>query len=176
MNKLDFWNERALVGANAGTNDFIAKEIEMKTISSYIDKSSEAKYILDFGCGNGLTLIHLAKIHENYSFVGIDFSENMIKEAQKLIVKENLQDRVKLIVGNENALDSLDTSFDYIYTERALINLDSFNLQGACILKLISLLKKNGKYLMCECSLDGLKQINDYRKVFGLDEIPPPMA
>lgn len=174
MNKHEFWNERALLGENAGTNDFIAKEIEMKTISSYIENSPECKTILDFGCGNGIMLVYLAKKFLNYTFVGIDFSENMIDQAQNLIYKENLQNRIKLIVGDEHSLDALEDKFDYIYTERSLINLDSFEDQSRCILKIISLLKEQGKYLMCECSLDGLKLINDYRKIFSLDKITPP--
>ena len=43
---LDFWNERAGMGKWAGTNDITTKQLEIKTIASYVHDGHK---ILDFG-------------------------------------------------------------------------------------------------------------------------------
>lgn len=170
MNKLEFWNERASLGFKAGTNDEIMKYMEMNAISSYI---SDGMKVLDFGCGNGITMNYLAKKYD-ISIVGIDFSPNMISEAKKLSQQEGTGSNLRYIVGNEETLQSMNEKFDIIYSERALINLDSWEKQKQTILHLCSLLKTEGKYVMCESSFDGLQQINELRKIFNLEQITPP--
>ena len=74
MDKLKFWNDRAQLGFKAGTNDEIMKKMEMKAISSYI---KDDIMVLDFGCGNGITMVFLVKMF-NIKITGIDFSSYMI--------------------------------------------------------------------------------------------------
>lgn len=174
MDKKEFWNERASLGNLAGTNDFIAKKLEMDSIAKYIDRKDEEISILDFGCGNAVTILHLASLCPKAKILGIDFSENMIEDAQKKIQEHNLQDRISFMVGTQDILNNLNEKFDYIYTERCLINLDSWQEQKNTIYNLTKLLKDNGIYIMCESSLDGLNKINEYRQIFSLPVIKYP--
>lgn len=170
MNKLEFWNERANLGFKAGTNDEIMKSMEMNAISSYI---SDGMKVLDFGCGNGITMNFLAKKYD-ISIVGIDFSPNMILEAKKISQQEGTESNLQFLVGNEETLQNFDKKFDLIYSERALINLDSWEKQKNTIINLCNLLENKGKYIMCESSFDGLQLINELRKNFNLEPISPP--
>ncbi len=170
MDKLDFWNQRAQLGMAAGTNDLIAKQLEINAILEYIKDNMT---ILDFGCGNGITMVNIAKKFD-VKIIGIDFSSEMVAHARKLADKEGLSHRLDFFVGNENDLLKLNERFDLIYTERALINLDTWEKQKDTILNLCSLLKDTGKYVMCEASSDGLAEINFFRKQLSLKEIIPP--
>jgi len=50
----EFWDQRALLGSLAGTNDFILTSIEHRFLINHIEKKSR---VLDAGCGNGSILI-----------------------------------------------------------------------------------------------------------------------
>lgn len=170
MDKLTFWNDRANLGFQAGTNDKILKQMEMDAISAYI---SDGISILDFGCGNGITMNFLSKKYD-VKITGIDFSCNMIAEAKKLAIQEKTIDKLTFFVGDETIFEKIDIKFDIIYSERSIINLDSWKKQKDTIIGLCNLLKKNGKYIMCESSLNGLQEINTLRKSLNLEVITPP--
>lgn len=172
MDKKEFWNERAVLGERAGTNDIIMKQLEQKELAKYFEEEDN---ILDFGCGNGATIVYLAKKFKKAKFVGIDFSDKMIEEARKAVQSEKLDDRVELRVLDHTELDGLPKKFfSKIYSERAIINLDDWKIQKKTILELMELLQDGGLYLMCESSLDGLNKINMFRKKLSLSEILPP--
>ena len=167
---LDFWNDRALRFAEmAGTKDTIAKRLEIKAISKYIH---DGMTILDFGCGNGITALSLAE--EFYVHViGIVYSPEMILSANEHSDNTRLKGNVHFEVGDITTLPS-DEKFDVVYTERMIINLPTWHEQVEAIVKLTSLLKPYGKYLMCENSQDGLDKINWLRQQHNLPEIKPP--
>lgn len=167
---LDFWNKRAGMGKWAGTNDIIAKQLEIKTIASYVQ---DGLNILDFGCGNGITAYEIARQFK-VNLTGIDYAEEMILAAEQLRSGQLLKGEVMFKVGDVKALHSLNQHFDIIYTERMLINLPTWEDQKEVILQLTHLLNPNGKYIMCENSQDGLDAINQLRKNAGLEEIIPP--
>ncbi len=64
--------------------------------------------ILDVGCGNCRNLLPFKK----FDCYGVDFSENMIKEAKKFVSKKNM--KVNLKIGDVTKLPFKDESFDYI--------------------------------------------------------------
>jgi ubiquinone/menaquinone biosynthesis C-methylase UbiE len=77
---LEHWNQRATLAERAGSNDLIAKELEIRAISKHIKNGMT---VAEFGCGNGTTAIELLRKHdiELYCF---DFSPVMIESARKL--------------------------------------------------------------------------------------------
>lgn len=170
MDKLEFWNQRASLGFCAGTNDYILKQLEINAISRYI---RDGMRILDFGCGNGITMIDIAKKFD-VQIIGIDFSSQMIEHAQELARSEGLSKKLSFLVGNEESLSTIFHKFDLVYSERALINIDSWKEQKETILKICSLLNSSGKYVMCESSMDGLEEINCFRQQLNLEKITPP--
>jgi ubiquinone/menaquinone biosynthesis C-methylase UbiE len=167
---LEFWNNRAGLGKWAGSNDIIAKQLEIKTILSY---TRDGQKILDFGCGNGITAIEVAR-QFNVQLLGLDNAEEMIHAGNSLIKGQVLKGKVKFDIGDVESLPSLAQKFDLIYTERMIINLPDWSTQKEAIIRLTDLLLPGGQFVMCENSEDGLDAINNLRELVGLEKIIPP--
>lgn len=167
---LDFWNDRARLAELAGSNDFVAKQLEVATLGKYIRPGQR---ILEVGCGNGFTAVEFARRFE-VDVYGIDFSKEMVKAAHKLAGESPLKGRVRFDVADVRDLPSADSNYDLIYTERVLINLPDWPAQAKAIQDITSRLKPGGRYLMCENSQDGLDRINELREACGLAAVTPP--
>ncbi|MBU5689795.1 MAG: class I SAM-dependent methyltransferase [Candidatus Aenigmatarchaeota archaeon] len=74
---------------------------------------------IDIGCGNCRNLIPIAK--KGYRCVGVDFSKNMIKQARKMIGKNNVD--IDLIIADAKALPLKDKTFDFIFCAATLHHL-----------------------------------------------------
>ena len=166
----EYWNERALLGQKAGTNDLIAKHLEINAILKHVQ---DGLTVLDAGCGNGVTAIKVAEKY-NVNITAFDFSEKMIDEAKKRLEKANLIGNISFSQGDLLNLPPFPHSFDLIYSERALINLPDWQTQKKVIKNIIHLLAPGGKFVMCENSRDGLRKINEFRACIGLEKIDPP--
>ncbi|MBB1485613.1 class I SAM-dependent methyltransferase [Oceanospirillum sediminis] len=167
---LDFWNERAKLEHTSGSNDYIAKEIEQEKIISLISDNSS---VAEFGCGNGETAIRLYESKKDINISAYDFSPEMVALANKNKESRgigNISFDVKDITDNKQ----LDLKFDYIYTERMLINLANWDVQKTAIIFMSQQLKPGGKLILAENSLDGLSEINTFRESCGLDAINMP--
>ena len=143
----DFWNDRAALGLNAGSNDVTGKQVEIEAIASYV---KDGMRILDFGCGSGETALELAKRFD-IDITGIDYAEKMINAAQKLASElTSSLGRSYFQVGDVSSLASIKERFDMIYSERAIINMKSWDEQRDAIVTLTGLLapgfqKEKGK-------------------------------
>lgn len=169
-NVLQFWNSRAGLNQWAGTNDIIAKQLEIETIASY---AHDGLRVLDFGCGNGITAMELARRYD-VQVLGIDYAEEMINAARLFAANQEFTGSVQFRVGDVQSLAELSEEFDLIYTERTLINLPDWPSQRDAIIALGSLLTDAGLYVMCENSQDGLDRINALRERVGCSKIIPP--
>ena len=168
--KLDFWNSRAELGEIAGTNDFPLKNLELKLIH---EKIACGASVLDVGCGNGDTLLSLAR-ENGCTGVGVDFSEKMVELAKSSCRSAGYEETVKFQVGVLPGLPVDLGEFDYALTERCLINLDGEPTQHSAFLEIMSHVKPNGSYLMIESSLQGLERTNQLREMLNLEKIDPP--
>lgn len=167
---LSFWNDRSVLGVAAGTNDLLAKHLEIEAIASYIRPGMR---ILDFGCGNGITALELARRY-SVDLIGIDYARDMISAAIQLSDTMKLKGKVKFCVSDHTSLRDIHDRFDLVYSERAIINLQDWDLQRQAIEDITVLLKPGGIYVMCENSMDGLDRINELRDKLGLSSISPP--
>jgi SAM-dependent methyltransferase len=167
---LHFWNSRAGLNQWAGTNDIIAKQLEMETIAGYV---RDGMSILDFGCGNGITAMELARRHDVH-VLGLDYAEEMINAANKLAANQKFKGSIRFQVGDVQTLANLSEKYDLIYTERTLINLPDWKAQKDAIIALGSLLADGGCYVMCENSQDGLDRINELREHVDCPKITAP--
>ena len=165
-----FWNNRAELGSWAGTRDIILKKLEMQAIGQFV---RDGMHILDIGCGNGLTAIHLAKRY-NAEVMGIDFAERMIGEAITMASGQSLKGSLRFQTDDVCNLRDQTERFDLVYTERTLINLPDWPTQEQAIRDILRLVVRGGLYVMCEHSQDGLDQINALREKLGLHRITPP--
>jgi len=168
--KLEFWNSRAELGQTAGTYDFPLKNLELKTI---LETIQPATAVLDVGCGNGETLITLAREKECRG-VGVDFSEKMIESAKASANAAGFTDRLAFRVCAVPGLPADLGEFNYAITERSLINLDSAATQRQAFLEIMSHVKPGGYYLMIESSIQGLERTNELRLLLGLENMDAP--
>jgi ubiquinone/menaquinone biosynthesis C-methylase UbiE len=165
--KLEFWNSRAQLPAHTGWDDFISKDLEQEFLLNNLPARS---HILDIGCGDGETLLKVCK-EKGSTGIGIDFSSQMIERAQKNVQKT---DGVQFLEASVLDLPKTLPLFDAIYSERCLINLDSFAEQKAALEGICRLLKKDGVFIMIEATNDGLNKVNEFRKILDLSEIATP--
>ena len=79
----------------------------------HIDKNS---YILDVGCGVGLTACYIAKEY-GCKLIAIDISEEMIKRAEERAKRRGIEDKVEFKVADAQALPFEDDLFDVVISE-----------------------------------------------------------
>ena len=166
----DFWDSRAGLGLWAGTNDIVAKEIEMAALEKYI---FDGMKILEAGCGNGVSAIHIGKKFR-VDITGSDFSAEMVVAAKDLLKNQQLVGKVSFRQLDILSLGDAEDIYDLIFTERVLINLTSWEMQKKAILNIFKMLKPNGIFLMLENSAEGLSQMNILRGKIGLPAVVAP--
>jgi ubiquinone/menaquinone biosynthesis C-methylase UbiE len=150
-------------------DDFVReKELEW-IVDFYRVVSKEAQHslrVLEVGCGNGYALNMLSRLDGADQFLGIDFSEDLLSIASARQLSNCL-----FKAGDVRALDLESEVFDWVYTERCLINVLSWKEQEAALREIARVLKRGAYYLMIEAFTDGLYNNNKARLECGLPEI-----
>ncbi len=171
------YDQRNPTDPYATSRDYNARELEIKSIKASLkDKGA----ILDLGCGNGYTLLSLAKELEDWSMVGIDFAKNLIQGAIQLMESSQQELRSEPSFTCADALaylrDAENSSVDYVITERFIQNLPSSESQEAALHDIYRVLRPRGRLLMCEAAEDGFNALNTLRESVGLSTIPATSA
>lgn len=152
--------------------DPITRQKEVNLIQNFFRLPAvqkNCKKVLEIGCGNGYTLSHLQPVFSNYTFSGLDFSEDLLK-----IAKSRNIPGVKFEQGDARKLPFDKESFDVIYTERCIINLLSWEEQQQALNEMHRILRKGGYILFMESFSEGYLNLNKARNELGLDSIPMP--
>ncbi len=157
-----FWNEQAPLGAKAGSQDTIAAELERRAILAHMTTGIR---VLDVGCGTGETAEAVADL--GCQVTGWDYSPDMITAT---VGKRG----VNFAVVDVRDCPAIVERYQVIYTQRCIINLSDWQTQERVIRYLLGLLVPGGMYLMCECSADGLADVNELRARVGLQPIHAP--
>ncbi|MDP2641221.1 MAG: class I SAM-dependent methyltransferase [Candidatus Yanofskybacteria bacterium] len=172
-----FWDEQAkkFKGSDLATApDTYYRQLEIERIAGYLKDGAE---ILDVGCGNGFSTIKFAEQFPHSTFIGLDYSKDLIHFAEKNLAsqKPSVKKRMGFIEGDILALDEVaklrGKKFDYIVSERCLINLLNWRQQSQALLSLKKYLKKSGRIVLCENTQEGLFRLNVLRKILELPEI-----
>ncbi|MFC1484489.1 class I SAM-dependent methyltransferase [Candidatus Neomarinimicrobiota bacterium] len=110
-NQLTFFDFAAKVGLTKHVGGLEATEaiIEQCHIG-------EGKYLLDVGCGVGLTPCHIVK-RFSCKVVGVDINEGMIEKSEQRAKREGVADRVEFKVADAQELPFEDDLFDAVITE-----------------------------------------------------------
>jgi SAM-dependent methyltransferase len=157
---LDYWNQDEI--ESMYDKHLINSEIHL--IKKQIRNNSK---ILDAGCGEGEGTFVYADI-PGVILHAVDFSETRLKKAKrKLHDKKNVTLEKVDFLGEYN----LDKDYDFVVSQRFLINLMEWDLQKKVLINLMDMLKKGGRLLMLEGSVDGVAELNDFRKIFKMDPI-----
>ncbi len=174
-----YWEDRAAEFASnpaATTNDIHLRELEIKTIlETLIELGVSQGCLLDAGCGDGYTTLHLAEAMPNLNLLGIDYTENMLKSAERSLAnRPELQGRIRFRKGNVLALNEVcgGECFDAVLSVRCLINLESKEDQARALKSVAGTVKPGGFYIAIENFAEGQENMNKARAAVGLPEIP----
>lgn len=80
---------------------------------------SKGQYVLDVGCGVGITACYIAKRH-SCRVVGVDISGSMIDWSNKRAKREGVKDRVEFKVADAQKLPFDDAIFDVLICESVM--------------------------------------------------------
>jgi len=154
----------------ATTPDYYSHQKEAHVIKKYFRNNVD---VLEYGCGNGIISRELFETYTFKSYLGLDYSEGMIQEASLSFEKEQQNFKTancKYDVADVRTHKS-NILVDYVFTDRCLINLKNHDDQIEAIKNIHLNLKKDGIFLMVECSKKSLENINLVRENFGLEKI-----
>ena len=162
---LDFWNKQAethKTSHSASWGDLYMVEIERDFIFKEL-KNNNPNTVLDCGTSNGHSLIDLAKEFPNIQFSGFDFSKSMIEMFKNSLNDEPIMNISTPFEADIRDLSSLNSTFDFIFTTRVLINLPTWEEQKEGIRQMINTLNKGGKLLIMEGFWEPLCNLNSLR-------------
>jgi demethylmenaquinone methyltransferase/2-methoxy-6-polyprenyl-1,4-benzoquinol methylase len=115
--------------------------------------SLQPKTILDVATGTGDFAITSYQILKPEKITGIDISDGMLKVGQKKIMKYGLQNHIRLLNGDSEAIFFNDDSFDAVTVAFGVRNFE--NLEKG-LSEIYRVLKPGGKLVVLECSKPSL--------------------
>jgi len=158
---LEYWNKRDV----ESMYDKYLLNAEIELIKRRIVPNSK---ILDAGCGEGEGTVVYSAI-PGVLVHACDFSETRLAMA-----REKLTGRDNVLLKQVDFLKKhvCDLDYDFIISQRFLINLTEWPLQQRVLLALMNHLKPGGRLLMLEGSQQGVNSLNELRSSLGLEPIP----
>lgn len=176
-----YWDNRAgeASGAlSATTQDIWLRRLETATLIRVLEELNlpAGARIADMGCGDGNTVLELARQFPDFHLLGFDYAPQMIEAAQaRLAVLQDVgAGRARFFVGDvTHPLASVGrAALDVAMTDRCLINLENSDAQYAAIGRIAECLKPGGIYLAIENFHEGQDAMNAARAALGLSAIP----
>jgi SAM-dependent methyltransferase len=131
---------------------------------------------MEVGCGNGYNCIALAEKYPQAVFYGIDFVKEMVDNAKKNMLVENVARNIDFFQGDIlkiNMYESIPDNLDIIFTDRCLINLRDHTQQCDAISKIYDKLRDGGWLAMIENSQSTYDNQNLCREILGLEKRTP---
>lgn len=100
--------------------------------------------VVDLGCGAGSLLVRVAKLNPEINFLGLDFSDEMLRAAQQNLL-DNQVKNVELKKADFTDLNFLaENSFDGVISTLALHHMPSFEMLRKCFRETNRILKPGG--------------------------------
>ncbi len=170
-----FWNEQVAEHGQspaASWSDRSVIELEAAELLKYV---RDGERVLDVGCANGYTTLRLAA-ERAVDIKGVDYIPKMIDEARRRLASATgaLPGKVHFAVGDARHLDEPDNAYDTAISVRVIINLGDCAGQKAGLLQCARVVKPGGRLLLSEATTQGWRKLNDFRREWGLDDIPMP--
>lgn len=164
----------------ATTKTDTIKKLEIDAFLRMIRKTGlEAKKglkILEVGCGNGHNCIYMSKGLSNAQFWGIDYSKEMVEAALKFRDENGMKNRLHIQWGDMMKLSedtSVPSDFDFVFTDRVLINLNTHRMQEEAVDQMSSKLRPGGYFMIIENFITVYERQNDLREIMLLDRRKP---
>ena len=122
--------------------------MEEKSFKTYHQHQPES--ILDIATGTGDLAIKFAEKTKASKIIGLDLSEGMLSVARKKVNDTRLENKVKFIKGDSEALPFDENSFNAITVSFGIRNFD--NLEKG-LSEILRVLKPNGALIILETSV-----------------------
>jgi len=103
-----------------GFNPFLLKSY--KFLQNFLKGKCQGKKILDYGCGNGIHSVWLAKYGANV--IGIDLSETSLEIAKERAKREGVEQRIKFLKIDCEKMKFPEDFFDIIFDGGTFSSLD----------------------------------------------------
>lgn len=152
----------------ASWGDIYMLQLEIDTIGRHL---MPGMAVLDVGCANGYSTFQQWESKSLASMVGIDFAENMVREARATKAEKRLGDEVRFEVGDVRKIDLPDAAFDVVYTTRVLINLPNWQEQQQGIRECLRVTRPGGKAIFSEAFWEPLMLLNAMRSLKQLEPL-----
>lgn len=171
----DFWTQQALKyrqSLAASWSDLPVIEMEIREI---LKRLNDGDKVLDIGCANGYSTVQFAS-KRRINIRGLDYVPEMIQEAQLRLseVANSLLGAAEFVVGDITALNEPTGNYDKVIVTRVIINLGQWEHQLKGLRECARVLKPGGILLLSEATLQGWRQMNGFRREWGLPDIPMP--
>jgi len=168
----EYWENQAKTHKGsflASWSDQFMIELEIEVISEHI---SAGNHVLDVGCANGYSAFQQLERHRDVgSITGVDFAENMIKQANLLKKAQWLKDDiVNFQIGDINELPFPDDKFDVVYATRVITLMPTWEDQKIAMNECLRVAKPGGKVIFSEPFLEPFNLLNAMRQ---LKDMPP---
>ena len=169
---------KAGVGLRATTKTGTIKSLEIAALVHAIRRSGmqdRRRSVLEAGCGNGQNCVALAREFVTFNFVGFDYIDAMVQSARLLAESNGVTDRLRFVVGDMLDLAKCDLadSYDVVFTDRAIINLNTEERQLQVIGALAARVASGGLLLLLENFVETYERQNDCRELLGLPRRMP---
>ena len=161
-----FWDDRAREYGHrwqATLGEEYLRLLEIREMSKQLRKYRPRR-VLDVGCGNGYSTKIYASRFPRSNFIGIDYSEAMIRASG-----QSSPVNCSFAVGD--VLDSASFppgEFDVVLTQRCIQNIPDYDRQRIAIGNLLDKVSSGGVLFLMECSRDGVEKLNGFRNRIGL--------
>ncbi|MCX6718059.1 MAG: class I SAM-dependent methyltransferase [Candidatus Staskawiczbacteria bacterium] len=159
--------EKDQLSINSTMADLNTRRLEIKNIVAFLKAN---KKCLEVGCGNGAASIEISKSRK-LDLLSVDFSPEMIALAKK---QPTFGAKGKIKFQEEDVLElKYKNIFDFVFTERCVINLLNQDDQKKALKNMADALKPGGSLILLEAFDDGFQKLNSARKNLGLEPIAP---
>jgi len=157
--KISYFEFQAEIGLTKHIGGTRATDELVKSCS--IKKDS---YILEIGCGVGLTPVYLTKKY-GCRIMAVDVSKGMIEKAKQRVKREKLEDKIKFRLADAQKLPFKDNAFDSVILESVMAFIPD---KKKAIKEFIRVVKKGGYIGFTEVAwvrkppADMEKKMNDF--------------
>ena len=171
----DYWTQQALkhgLSPDASWSDRTVIEMEIRNI---MDRLHDGDRVLDVGCANGYSTVQFAS-QKKVNIRGVDYIPEMIDQARQRLegIAKKLLGTVEFEVGDITGLTEPSDAYDKVVVIRVIINLRDWNRQLKGLKECARVLKPGGLLLLSEATLQGWRKLNQFRREWGLFDIPMP--
>jgi SAM-dependent methyltransferase len=129
--------------------------------------------VLEVGCGNGFNCSWLASNFADLSVTGVDYIPEMIEAARRRQLDDGISsERLSYAVDDALTLANVTRTYDVVFTNRCLINLNTADLQRQALQCLCDKVAPGGYVMLIENSAEARARQDVLRQAVGLPPRP----